>query len=186
MDFPSDIGFLIAEPNSEAPAYVNESQSLNTIAVSTGAQRWGFTLTTIDLKERDLRRAWAFLNALGGQAKTFNVMLPVFSQPLGAVIGQVQSQSSYSTGTDNISFSNYTPEIGDFFRFAGHSKVYQVSNTAGSSATIFPPLTKPVSLAELITVNDVKFTVRLTSKISKLKIDIKRVEKLKFKVTEAF
>lgn len=186
MQFPNNIGFALAEPSSEAPAYISESNSLKTIVASTGAQRFGFTLTTGALREPELRRAWAFLNALGGQATKFDVLLPIFSQPLGIVSGLVQAATTYSTGDNNLSFTNYLPEIGDFIKPAGHSKTYQIQDAAGSSATIYPPLFSPVGAAEVINVTDVKFTVRLASKISKLKIDTSRVTKLKFAVIEAF
>lgn len=186
MEFPNNIGFSVAEPASESPAYVNESQSLKTIAASTGSQRWGFTLTTSNLKEADFRRAWAFLNSLNGQATKFDVLLPVFSKPLGVVSGQVQAAIAYGIGTNNISFTNYLPEIGDFFKPAGHAKTYQVIGTAGSSATFYPPLISSVGLGEVIQVNDVKFTVRLSSEISKLKVKTTKIVKLKFKVIEAF
>jgi hypothetical protein len=186
MQFPNNIGFAVAEPHSESPAYISESHSLKTISASTGAQRFGFTLTTGMLRDPELRRAWAFLNALGGQATKFDVLLPMFSQPLGVVSGLVQAPTNYGIGSDNMSFTNYLPEIGDFIKPAGHNKVYQIQDTSGSSATIYPPLISPVSLAEVINVTDVKFTVRLDSPISKLKLDTQRTTKLKFKVIEAF
>ncbi|MFT6586092.1 MAG: hypothetical protein ACJAUY_000673 [Cognaticolwellia sp.] len=186
MDFPSGIGFLISEPMSEAPSYLNESQSLKTLAVSTGAQRWGFSLTTGELKGAELRRAWAFINALSGSSKKFSIALPDFSEPLGVVTGQVQSPIFYAAGQNSISFTNYLPEIGDFLKFAGHAKVYQISDTAGTSATIFPNLIANVSTAEVVTVNNVKFTVRSSSDVSTIKNESTKTTKIKIKLIEAF
>ncbi len=186
MQFPSDIGFSSAEPASNAPAYVSESQSLKTIAASTGTQRWEFSLTTVNLQEKDFRRVWAFLNSLSGQAKTFNIAMPVLSKPLGIVSGTVQALTAYSKGDNSISFTNYLPEIGDFIKFVGHSKTYQILDTAGNSATIYPNLFADVTLSELVNVQDVLFKARLSSKLSKLKITTKKITKIKFKVIEAF
>lgn len=187
MLFPSTIGFSQVEPLSNSPAYVNQAQSLKTIAVSTGAQRWELTLTTGDLTEADFRRVWAFLNSLSGKAKTFDIKLPLFSKPLGVVTGLVQSFASHNVGDNVINFTNYIAEIGDFLRFAGHSKTYQVIDVAGSSATIFPPLIKGVGVSEVVQVSDLLFHARLNSNISKLKVpSSNKIAKLKFKIIEDF
>jgi len=185
-DFPSNIGFSKVDPLSHSPAYINEPNSLKTIAVATGTQRWEFELTTKFLKALEFRQGWAFLNARGGQAFTFDVRLPEFSKPLGAISGAVKSLGAYAIGTKNIALSNFTPAVGDFIRFAGHRKVYQVESATGNNATIYPPLFEAVNLNEVVIADDVPFTVRLTSKVSKLKLDTKKITKLKFKCIEAF
>lgn len=187
MIFPNTIGFSQVEPMSNSPAYINQSQSLNTIAVSTGAQRWEWSLTTGVLTEPEFRRVWAFLNALSGKARTFDIALPLFSKPLGVITGQVQAMTSHAIGEDVINVTNYIAEIGDFVRFAGHNKLYQVSYVAGNSATIFPPLIKAVGVSEVVQVSDVLLTARLNSQISKLKVPSKnKLAKVKFKIIEAF
>ncbi len=185
MLFPNNIGFSQIEITSNSPAYINESQSLKTIAVSTGAQRWELSLTTGNLKEGDFRRAWAFLNGLGGKANTFNIAMPLLSKPIGAVTGLVQTFTSHSGGDQEINFTNYFAEIGDFVRFTGHSKLYQIINIAGSSATIYPPLINDVTASETVNVNDALITVRLNSNLSKLKVPSQKIAKLKFKLIEA-
>ncbi len=186
MQFPNNIAFSLIEPESHDPAYISESQSLKTIAVSTGAQRWEGALTTGILNEADFRRTWAFLNGVG-QAKTFDIPMPLLSKPLGVVSGSVQALTGYLKGDSSISFSNYLPEIGDFVSFTGHSKNYQILDTAGSSATIHPPLFQAVTSGEIVSVVDVLFKVRRIGKLSKLKVSSKnKTAKIKFKVKEAF
>jgi hypothetical protein len=186
MLFPKNIGFSQVEPLSHSPAYVSESKSLKTVATSTGAQRWEWSLTTGILKEADSRRAWAFINSLAGKTHRFDIQLPLFSQPLGVVSGLVQSMASHAIGENVVNFSNYLAEIGDFVRFVGHSKTYQIVDTAGSSATIFPPLIKAVSTSEVVQVSDLLFTARLNSSVSKLKMPSDKIVRLKFKIIEAF
>jgi hypothetical protein len=187
MLFPNSIGFSQVDITSNAPAYVSQSNSLKTIATSTGAQRWELSLTTGDLKETEFRHAWAFLNSLSGKAKTFDIVLPLFSKPLGIVTGLVQSLVGHNIGDDTINFANYTAEIGDFIRFAGHSKLYQLVGVAGSSGTIYPPLFNAVSESEIVYVSDLFFTARLNSQVSKLKVKSNnKITKLKFKIIEAF
>ena len=184
-DFPIDIPFSASEPASNAPAYLSESQSLKTIAASTGAQRWEFALTTGLLQDADLRKAWAFLNAHGSH-KPFDVALPIHSKPLGLVSGAVTATAAHAIGANAVTFANYSPQIGDFFRFACHAKMYQAEGASGNTATIYPPLLQAVTLNEAVTVTDVKFTVRVPGKISKFKIDAKKMAKLKFKCIEVF
>jgi len=186
MLFPKNIGFLQVEPLSNSPAYISESKSLKTVTTSTGAQRWEWTLTTDILNEVNFRRGWAFLNSLAGKTHTFDIQLPLFSEPLGVVSGLVQSMASHGIGENVVNFTNYIAEIGDFVRFVGHSKTYQIIDTAGSSATLFPPLIKPVSSSEVVQVSDLLFTARLNSSISKLKVPSTKKAKLKFKNIEAF
>jgi hypothetical protein len=186
MLFPNNIGFSQVDPLSNSPGYINQSQSLKTIAVSNGAQRWEWSLTTGDLKEADFRRVWAFLNSLSGKSKTFDIKVPLFSKPLGVVTGLVQSFTNHNLGDDTINFTNYTAEIGDFVRFSGHIKLYQVVDVAGSSVTIFPPLLKSVGASEVVNVSDVLLTARLNSKLSKLKVQSYKTVKIKFNIIEAF
>jgi len=186
MIFPNDIGFSACEISSTSKSYLTESNSMQTIATGNGAHRWEFSLTTISMKERDFRRASAFFNSLGGKITKFDVTLPMISKPLGLVTGQVTALASYSIGDNSISLNNYVPEIGDFMRFVGHSKVYQITDTAGSSCTVFPSLIKAVANNEVIKVNDVYFTVRMDSDVSKLSITTKKITKFKFKCIEAF
>ena len=186
MIFPNNIGFEEFEIISNAPSYVSESNSLKTIALSTGVQRWEVSLTTSRLNEKDFRGAWAFLNSLSGKAKTFDIRLPLLSDHLGVVSGQVQSLSDHAVGDNIINFNNYEAVAGDHIRFAGHSKVYQISNVSGSSATIYPSLFHTVSSGEAIKVSGLLFTARLNSQVSKLKVNSSKIARLKFKIIEAF
>ncbi len=188
MEFPSR-DFSASTPESNSPAYINESQSLKTLATSTGAQRWQGSITTaIELMPK-ARALWAFLNAKG-EFKTFDLVLPLHSTPNGVVSGLVQVTAAYAIGANSITFVNFTPAIGDFVRFSGHAKVYQVEAIAGvglgATATIYPPLLKAVSNSEIVTVTDVPFTVRRVGAISKLENKRKISAQLKFKYIEVF
>ena len=186
MIFPNNIGFEEFEMISNSPSYLSESNSLKTIALSTGSQRWEASLTTGMLNEREFRGASAFLDSLGGRGKTFDIKFPMLSNPLGSVTGLVQSLSGHDIGDDTINFANYEPCSGDHIRFAGHSKVYKIVIASGSSATIYPNLFHTVSIGETINVSGVLFTFRLNSHVSKLKVKSNKTASLKFKVIEAF
>ena len=187
MLFPETIGFSKVEPSSNAPAYVSESQSLKTIATGTDAQRWELTLTTTNLNEKNFRLAWAFLNSLGGKYRTFSIKLPLFNKPLGEVSGEVRALASYGIGDDSITLENYAGEMGDFIRFSGHDKTYQITEVAGSSLAIYPALINSVTAAEVVSVSDFLFNARLNSSLSKLAVPSNtRLAQIKFSIIEAF
>lgn len=182
-NFPLDIPFSASKPASHSQSYLSKAQSFATTATSNGAHEWQFELTTGLLKDPLLRKVWAFLNS-HPEHKPFDIELPIHSKPLGAVSGIVTATAALSKGEENITFVNYTPSIGDFFRTAGHSKVYQISDANGQAATIYPPLFQSVGVGEVFNVNDVKFTVRKLGRISEFSIDATKLTKLKFKCSE--
>jgi len=177
--------FTSSAPVSHSPAYMSESQSLKTIASSTGAQRWEFEVSTAWLLMPEARAVWAFLNARGGRAQSFDIELPIHSIPNGVVSGAVTTGVN-AVGATAITFANYAPAAGDFVRFAGHSKVYQVESAAGSIGNIYPPLLNATGLNEAVSVNNVLFTVRKSEDMSKIENNRKTAARLKFKCIEAF
>jgi len=182
--FPSQ-DFAAVVPSSNAKDYVSESQSLSTIASSTGIQRFEFDLTTAWERLPLARAIWMFLNARG-QGQKFLIQLPVYDTPNGVVGGAVSALAAYSVGVNALLLNNYTAAVGDFIQFAGHSKVYGVEDVNGALATIYPPLLKSVANNESVNVNNLQFTVRRVGDISKLESNKKSSGKVKFKVIEAF
>lgn len=172
-------------PISNDNDYFSESQSLKTIAVSAGAQRWEFDLTTTWERLPLARALWMFLNARS-RSQIFTIQLPIFDTANGIVSGAVNAAASYAIGTRNVTLNNYSAAIGDFIQFAGHSKVYGVEEVNGAITTIYPPLLKAVSLSENVNVNNLKFTVRRKGTLSKLESSKGNKGKVKFKVIEAF
>ena len=172
-------------PISNDNDYFNESQSLKTIAVSAGAQRWEFDLITAWERLPLARAIWMFLNARSRSQK-FTIQLPIFDTANGVVSGIVKTADSYPIGTSDLVLTNYSAAIGDFIQFAGHSKVYGIQDVKGSISTIYPPLLISASLNENVTVNNIKFTVRRKETLSKLENEKGDLAKIKFKVIEAF
>ena len=181
----SDIPFSVTVPKSYSPAYKSEAHSLKRIVTRVGAHRWEFELTTGLLKGLILRSTFAFLNARGIH-ESFQVVLPYWSQPLGLISGPVSVATAKAIGANSINFTNYSPAPGDFFKFAGHAKVYQVELAAGNTATIYPPLISAVGLNEVVVAQDVPFTVRNVTDLSKVKLDPTQQTKLKINCEEDF
>lgn len=185
MKLPAFIGFSEIEIMSHSPAYVSEANSLKTIASGTGAHRWEFQFTTSQLHGDQLIEAFAFLSRLNGPVSSFDAVLPLYSQARGAVSGPVQANGAVTVGSDEITFHNYVPKIGDFFHASGHRKVYQVVDVIGNQATVFPRFIKPVANNENIVVQDMPFKLRLVGTVQKMKIGASKWAKLKFKAVEA-
>jgi len=181
-NFPTK-DFSSSVPASNSPAYLSEAQSFKTIAVGTGKQRWEGVATTALEIMRIARATWAFLNARG-MHEPFNIVLPIHSTPEGVVSGVVKSSLGINVGGSDITFINFAAEPGDFFRCAGHSKCYQVEEVNGSVATFYPPLLKPVTSSEVITVTDVPFLVRRVSALQPMDAKRKSSAVVKFKWQE--
>ncbi len=178
MSIISQLKFHSVEPTSVSLGYESTSNSLKVISVSNGAQRWEFTLTSQWLPLDKFRAVWAEINAIYGNKETFEQVLPVFSDAQGAITGQITPKLNYSKGSKHIQFNNFTPLAGDFFRVANHSKVYQVRRVSLGIAEIFPPLLKSVSSSYVVTANGLPFTVRLSGKPKKMKVNKKQIVRI--------
>lgn len=174
----TELKFQSVEPKSKSPGYQSISNSLKVISASTGAQQWEFTLISQLLPLNQLRRIWAEINAIYGNKETFEQVIPIFSTTQGVVTGIVKPAHSYAKGSYGIEFLNFKGVAGDFLRFSGHTKVYQIRKANLYSAEIYPPLLKSVSSSEVITVQDVPFKVRLAKEPKKFKIDKKQMVRI--------
>lgn len=177
--------FSSSTPASNSSAYISRAQSKRTIAVDAHGQNWQGEITTAWERLPLARAIWAFLNARG-EHEAFDLILPIHSTPQGVVSGAVKAIAAYAIGTNVITFVNYAPAAGDFFRCAGHAKVYQVEDSVANTATIYPPLINAVTLNEVITVTDVPFSVRRVGAVQKMEIKNKNMAQLSFKYEEAF
>ncbi|MBL4832654.1 MAG: hypothetical protein JKY26_01660 [Pseudomonas sp.] len=180
--FPS-VEFSSSEPASNAPAYINKAQSFKVIAVSTGAQQWQGNIASAWERMPKARALWAFLNARG-ENETFPLVLPIHSTPNGAVNGAVNTTGALVTGTNTVTFTNYEPMAGDFFKFVGHSKVYQVEDATNNTAIFYPKLIKSVVVNELVVVTNVPFLVRRIGAVQSMPTNKKSLAKVKFKWEE--
>lgn len=177
--------FVKITPSSYTKDYLSEAQSLKTIGVSGGGQRWEFELKTSVEFLSVMRGVWMFLCARR-EIEPFDIQIPLFDNVLGNTSGDVSLSSAKSIGANSVTFSNYTPAIGDFIQFAGHSKVYGIEYADGNTATIFPSLIKDVTSSELVTVNNLRFTVKRVGAMQKVELKNGQQAQVSFKVREDF
>lgn len=165
---PADVQF-----RSIQPARVSIAHSLKRQVRSTGAQRWAGRCTYGTLERAVFQPLWAFIVAQKGQYETFTLTLPGWTTPLGSWGGSPAVNGAVSAGAVSVAIDGLTAGVtgigkaGDFVKFSGHSKVYQLAADVNSNGSGETTLTLTFGLLaalannETLTVNDVPFTVAL-------------------------
>ena len=159
---------------SVQPTRVSVSHSMKRQARTGNAQRWGITLGWESAPRVVYSKFYAFLLGQRGQADTFTTTLPGSTAPQGTWAGTPVVAGAAQTGRV-VNLSGFTANqanavrAGDLMQFAGSTKVYMATADAASSGTgtasvsIEPALVvSPANLAA-VTVNNVTFTVALSS-----------------------
>jgi len=162
------------EIRSVQPTRVSVAHSLKRQVRSTGAQRWGVRLSYPPMRRSAFMPLWGFLMGQDGQYETFTLTPAGLLVPLGSWGGAPAVNGALSVGAvtgavDGMSNSiTGAGKAGDFFKFSGHSKVYQLradldTNGSGEGTIYFrPALVAAVANNETITSASVPFTVALT------------------------
>ncbi len=157
----------------------NVTQSLRRVVSSRGGQRWQFTLIYPPLERDEIIELWTFLNVQSGKLGAFYFIFPnhpargtMWGVPV--IAGADQAGSSVVTTGWPVSSSGVL-RTGDFIRFEGRYKTYQVTEDVDSDAAgnadipIFPPLHEtPVDGSAVIA--DARFRCSLASDLSELSI----------------
>lgn len=158
---------------SWSPTLVSRTQSLRSQRRTRGGQRWKLHLAYGTMEMADYLDLWGFLNAQRGQYSAFTLTLPTGIWPRGTWGGTPLAAGAASAGAASVAIDGLTTGVtgigkrGDFVKFAGHSKVYQVtadfnSNGSGQATLpIMPNLVAAVADNEALTVSAVPFNVIL-------------------------
>ncbi|OOZ41673.1 hypothetical protein BOW53_03060 [Solemya pervernicosa gill symbiont] len=171
---PIETGIEALRVRSIDPTLTSDDNANGDYVRKVGAQRWAFTIRWPKLSHQEVRQVMAFINTQRGAFHTFEVVMPVLSDPQGAASGTPLVDGAGQTG-NAINTRGWTPSItvlmaGDKVRFNGHSKVYEVTADALSDGTglaalaLYPPLMASPADGEALTVTDVPFTVRASNK----------------------
>lgn len=160
---------------SWSPTFISRSHSMVTQRRRRGAaiQRWKIAYRYATLTHEDAMRLSGFINAQRGQYEAFTIYLPTAISPRGTWAGSPVADGAAAVGQSTVAIRGLddgaTGERGDFLKFSGHTKVYQLLDSfeaTGSpsgevSITITPSLITSVSDAETVTVSSVPFNVIL-------------------------
>jgi len=139
-----------------------------------GGQRFSFTASYPPMTRTEFQPVIAFIMKQRGMAETFTIVLPEISDASGDVSGTMLANGAGTIGDTLIGIDGFTGTLkaGDMFKFAGHSKVYMAtSDRSGPGALSFEPaLISSVSDNEVITYDNVPFTVRLSNDVQEFAI----------------
>ena len=134
-----------------------------------GGQRFTFTASYPAMTRSEFSPVQGFLMAQRGMAETFTIVLPEVSSSSGSVVGTILAGAAASIGDTSIALDGFTGTLkaGDVFKFANHNKVYMATaDLAGAGTLSFQPaLVASVSDNEILTHDDVPFTVRLNNDV---------------------
>ena len=140
-------------------------------------QRFGFTAKIITAKRSDAYgELMAFIIKQRSGKENFTIIPPELKNARGNETGTIQVDGSHSVGATSISIDghqNNNPnafKAGDYIKFANHSKIYMIvadvnPSSNASTLTIEPPLINTLADDEVVTYDNVPFTVHLTNDI---------------------
>ena len=156
---------------------ISKSDSGKKLARQIDGQRFGFTAKIITAKRSDAYgELMAFIIKQRSGKENFTIIPPELKNARGNETGTIQVDGSHSVGATSISIDghqNNNPnafKAGDYIKFANHSKVYMIvadinPSSNSSTLTIEPPLINALADDEVVTYDNVPFTVHLTNDI---------------------
>lgn len=161
MAFPTTPTASSIKITGISPTLTSVTHSLKRQARSRGGQRWLIEAGYPAMTRSQFAPLWAFVNAQQGQYSTFEYFPPIYKDTSGTATGTLLVNGGDSAGDSSIACDGLTGTLkaGDFIKFAGHDKVYTLTDDATTSLAIEPPLMSAVADNEVVTYNDVSFTM---------------------------
>ena len=153
---------------------ISKTVSGKKLARQIDNQRFSFTARIITAKRSDVYgELMAFIIKQRSGKENFTIIPPEVEDARGNVSGTVLVNGVHAVADTTITVDAMTGTLkaGDFIKFASHNKVYMVvadvtadgSNEA--TVTIEPPLITALANNEVVTYDNVAFTVHLTNDI---------------------
>ena len=167
--YPTSPVFTSANFRSEFFNLSSQTISGRTQVRNIGGQRFTFTAAYPPMTRTEFSPVMGFIMAQRGMAETFTIVLPDVSSSSGSVSGTISAAAAGGIGDTSIAVDGFTGTLkaGDVFKFANHAKVYMATADRSGSGTLAfqPALVAAVSDNEVITHNNVPFTVRLNNDV---------------------
>lgn len=179
--FPTDPGPATVNLESNQPTAVDYAESGKSQSRIIGGHLWKAKFTWSKMTREMLAPIFAFANKQRGRFGSFQIVLPNYATPLGVATGSPLVVGAHLAGAESISIDGFTAattgimKANDILKFAGHSKVYMVdadADTDGAGAVtllLTPPLIADIADNEVVTVNDVEFTMSFDDEIASWK-----------------
>lgn len=169
--FPNTPGFSAIDFTVNAPTLTSETNSGKTRRVGYGHQFYSWKLSYPPLSQSQLAPTAGFLAQTYGPLLSFEIVLPEISYTslAGQTTQTIQTSQTRAVGEKDVTITGASGienilAAGDFFKFSGHSKVYQcVANCTSASdgtATLYfaGGLTTALASGETLTITQVPFT----------------------------
>ena len=172
--YPTSPVFTSANFRSEFFNLSSQTISGRTQVRTIGGQRFTFSAAYPPMTRAEFAPVMGFIMAQRGMAETFTIVLPEVSSSSGSVSGTISAAAAGSIGDTSIAVDGFTGTLkaGDVFKFANHAKVYMATADLSGSGTLSfqPALVAAVSDNEVITHDNVPFTVRINNDVQEYSI----------------
>ena len=171
--FPTSPNFRSINFKDNRPTLVNQTLSGKKQVRQIGSQYFSFTVAMPPLQQEKSQEIFAFLQKQKGSFEDFTIVAPLDNLGAGKSETDIQVVGAHTSGDASIALDGFTAnqtgalKAGDLIKFASHSKVYMVRDTADSlsagemTLTISPNLVASLADNEAVTVNKPSFTVYL-------------------------
>jgi len=176
MTYPTDPEFQSI--NFRSNNFVTTSESINgkIKARAIGAQRWEFTASYDRLTKAEAGIVSAYIISQGGRFGEFDIQPTEIGSTRGTASGSVLVNGAHTAGDGTVAVDGLTGESllrGDLVKFAGHNKVYMVTDDliGNGTLTIYPALVANVADNAALTYNNVTLKVRLANDIQSYEVN---------------
>lgn len=199
--YPSTPEFASVDFKINTPVQTTETVNGRKRRAGFGVSYYTFTGKYNTMPGALLRPVAAFIAKQYGQVESFQIVLPGISYSRGADNAQAVGNAKVKTAATKGAFSvalkglGANKEVfkaGDFFKFAGHTKVYLVtddltSDGAGEGILYFSgKLVSNVAVDELLTITAVPFTVMLDQDVDEFTVGIGGLSSLEVNFREVW
>src|SRR6056300_110492 len=172
-EFTTNPNFRSLNFKNNRPTLLNQTLSGRRQVRQIGSQYFSFTVQMPPLQQEKAQEVFAFLQKQKGSFEDFTIVAPLDNLGAGKAETDIQVVNAHVSGDASIALDGFTAnqtgalKAGDLIKFANHSKVYMVRDTADSlsagemTLTIEPNLVASLADNEAVTVNKPSFTVYL-------------------------
>ena len=159
------------------PTIISKTDSGKRLTRQIQGQRFAFTASIITAKRSDVYgELMAFIMKQRSSKENFTIIPPELEDARGVESGTLLVNGSHTSGDTTIAIDGFASDTanrlraGDYLKFNGHTKVYMViedvtSSSNAATVTIEPPLVSNLSNNEVVSYDNIPFTVYLTNDI---------------------
>ena len=156
---------------------------------------WEISVKYTLMQRAEIAPMYAFSMAQSGGA--FQITLENYNAPLGIATGTPLVVGVHSAGVKAIQVDGWTAgqtgilKAGSILKFSGHSKVYMLESDADSDGTglstlnLNPSIIEDLANNEVVTINNVPFTMFIPEKIIKWKTTHPELSSYTLELTES-